>query len=80
MSAQQEYDLKVLMGVLDDLKYTTRLNMLSFTELLFPDAMPYYYMQKWEMFRDNPLGFFWSLDSERLLKIVSYIASERGTL
>jgi|TARA_R100000482_G_scaffold109276_1_gene51550 hypothetical protein len=77
MSAQQEYDRRILMKVLEDLKYANRLSMLDFVELFFPDSVEDYWMRKWEMFRDNPLGFYWSLDTERLGRLVSYIEKER---
>jgi hypothetical protein len=79
MSAQQDYDRKVLMGVLEDLKYANRLSMLDFVELFFPHSIESYWMPKWVMFCDNPLRFYWSLDSGRMGLLVAYIeGAKRG--
>lgn len=73
MSAERDYDRKCLVGVLEDLKYANRLSMLDFVELFFPDSTEDYWMAKWELFRDNPLHFYWSLDSGRIGLLVAYI-------
>jgi len=67
-----------LNGTIQSLKYANRLSMLDFVELFFPDALESYWMPKWELFRDNPLHFYWSLDTERLMRLSDYILQQQG--
>lgn len=69
-----------LSGVITSLKYANRLSMLDFVELLFPDSIESYWMPKWELFRDNPLHFYWSLDNERLMRLADYILQQQGAV
>lgn len=69
-----------LSGVITSLKYANRLSMLDFVELLFPDSIESYWMPKWELFRDNPLHFYWSLDNERLMRLADYILTQEGSV
>lgn len=64
--------------IIMDLKYSQRLNKHSFAQLLFPNAVDEYLTEKWLLFREDMLGFLWSCDQERLVRMADYIKEQKG--
>lgn len=64
-----------LLNTLSNLKYLNRLNHPTFVELLFPDSPDE--VGKWNLFRDNMLGFLWSLSGRELGLLCQYINEQK---
>jgi len=58
---------------LDDLKFLNGLDKLSFISLLFPDSPDETYNDnKWNKWRNDPLGFLWSCSHDKLMIIADF--------
>ena len=71
-----EYNATQLLKITDDLKYLNRLNSMEFFDLFYNDCDSISYLQpKWELFRDNKLGWFWGASPDKISIAYEYIYS-----
>jgi hypothetical protein len=69
-----EYSATELLKMCDDLKYLNRLNATEFFTLFYPDSDSLSYLEpKWELFRDNKLGWFWGASPDKIAIAHNYI-------
>jgi len=64
----------------DDFRYLERMQEKEFKDLLFPSALDYYVIPKWELFRESPLRFIWSCSNDKLKIMSKYIDDCKGEL
>ena len=91
MNTEKEYNLKsryTVTQMFEGLRYIrNRINANDFMELFFPDE-PFddYHVKKWEMFRDDPCGFwcYCDFDNRKILEelvsdmIENYMGQKNG--
>lgn len=74
-----DYDATDLLKITDDLKYLNRLNALEFFALFYPDSDIVSYLEpKWNLFRDDKLGWFWSASPDKIAIAYDYIKGCKG--
>ena len=74
-------DFGDFLGVIMDLKYSQRLNMLTFGKLFYPNATDESFLKgEWYSFNTAPIRYLWGLSNEQIEKLHDYINDQKATL
>jgi hypothetical protein len=65
--------LQVLKQSIEDQRYLQRLNCMMFTDLLFPNSIGDYAVDKWTLFREDLFAFMCSCSVDKLEILADYI-------
>ena len=69
---------KTMLRIVDDLKYLERLTKVEFWELLFTYSNKPYVDAKWDLFKNDKLGFIDSCSVDKIKILVDYINNCKG--